>query len=89
MSINKRILSNTDIREINLEIPKGHQHLRTTIKLRSGEELIFQEAAIANLVRAYISIKTHPKIESCRLIGQSLDGDTKQGYASWQLLECD
>ncbi|WDE11945.1 hypothetical protein [Thalassomonas haliotis] len=84
----RRILANTDIVEILLGTPRGHQHLRATIKLHSGEELILQEATVANLVRAYIGIKTHPLKKGCRLIGRELSkGAKKKEFASWQLLE--
>ena len=88
MSVKQRILANADIREINLEIPQGDKHLRTTIRLSSGEELILQEATVANLVRGYINVKTHPRMAECRLTGQLLsEEDMKEGYAPWQLLE--
>lgn len=88
MKHNRRILVNADIAEIVLAPPHGHQHLRATIKLHSGEEIILQEATVANLVRAYVGIKTHPKRRSCRLVGKELrEGEMKKGFAEWQLLE--
>ncbi len=33
----------------------------TTVVLHDGGSFTFQEATIANLVRAYITFKTHPK----------------------------
>ncbi|MEH6578632.1 MAG: hypothetical protein V7731_16340 [Amphritea sp.] len=88
MKEKRRILANADITEIVLAPPRGHQHLRATIKLHSGEEIILQEATVANLVRAYVGIKTHPKRRSYRLIGRELaEGEVKKGFAAWQLLE--
>jgi len=88
MKNKRRILANADIAEIVLAPPRGHQHLRATIKLHSGEEIILQEATVANLVRAYVGIKTHPKRRSYRLIGRELtETETKKGFAAWQLLE--
>lgn len=88
MNEKQRILSNADITEIILASPEGHQHLRTTIKLRSGEEIVLQEATVANLVRAYNAIKTHPTRKGCHLIGEELnEGQRKKGFAAWQLLE--
>ena len=82
------ILANADIAEIVLAPPRGHRHLRATITLHSGEEIILQEATVANLVRAYIAIKTHPQREICRLVGRELtETEKKQGFAVWQLLE--
>jgi len=86
----QRILANADIAEILLAPPPGHLHLRTTITLHSGEEIILQEATVANLVRAYLGIKTHPQRNSCRLVGRELSEDErKEGFAAWQLLEED
>lgn len=80
------ILRNEDIKELIVKIPEGHKHLRTTIILRDGTELIFQEATIANLVRAYTTVKTHPTIKKVNLKGKKI-AERKDGYAEWQLLE--
>lgn len=80
------IIKNEDVKEVIIEIPEGHKHLRTTLLLKNGREFIFQEATIANIVRAYITVKTHPEIERIYLKGRMLD-KRKEGYAEWQLLE--
>jgi hypothetical protein len=82
------IIANEEIKELLAEIPEGHKHLRTTITLHDGREFIFQEATIANLVRAYLTIKTHPQKTQTRLVGKRLS-DKKDGYADWQLIETD
>ena len=88
MKNKRRVLANADIAEIVLASPRGHQHLRATIKLHTGEEIILQEATVANLVRAYVGIKTHPQRRSYRLIGRELaEAQKKKGFADWQLLE--
>jgi len=88
MSTQQRILANADIAEIVLAPPPGHQHLRATIRLHSGEEFVLQEATVANLVRAYVGIKTHPQRCGCRLLGRELLAEErKDGFAVWQLLE--
>ena len=79
-------IRNEDIKEILVEIPEGHKHIRTTIFLQDGSELVFQEAAIAGITRAYIAVKTHPQKESVKLKGTLLN-EKKAGYADWQLLE--
>ena len=61
MKNQQQVLANVDIAEIVLASPPGHQHLRATIMLHSGAELVLQEATVANLVRAYVGIKTHPQ----------------------------
>ncbi len=79
-------IRNEDIKEILVEIPEGHKHVRTKITLQDDTELVLQEAAIANITRAYITVKTHPQKESVKLKGRQLT-DKKDGYADWQLLE--
>jgi hypothetical protein len=80
------LIHNEDIKELIAEIPEGHKHLRTTIVLQDGTEMVFQEATIANLVRAYITVKTHPVKRKVILKGKRLD-ERKDGYAEWQLVE--
>jgi hypothetical protein len=80
------IIHNDDIKELIAEIPEGHRHLRITTLLRDGTELVFHEASIANLVRAYITVKTHPGITRVVLKGKRLS-KRKEGYAEWQLVE--
>ena len=80
------IINNEDIKELTAEIIEGHKHLRTTLILQDGTELVFQEAAIANLVRAYIKVKTHPTTKRVKLKGRKLT-ERKKGYAEWQLVE--
>ena len=88
MAFQQRILTNADIAEILLAPPPGHQHLRAVIRLHSGEEFVLQEATVANLVRAFVTVKTHPQKNSCRLIGREVvEGELKKGFAGWQLLE--
>ncbi len=79
-------ISNEDIREVLMETPEGHRHVRTRIFLQDGTELVFQEAALANIVRAFVTVKTHPEKTSVRLTGRKC-GQWKPGYAEWQLLE--
>ncbi|MEW6002517.1 MAG: hypothetical protein AB1638_07735 [Nitrospirota bacterium] len=80
------LIHNEDIKELTAEIPEGHKHLRTTIVLQDSTELVFQEATIANLVRAYIMVKTHPVKRKVTLKGKKL-AERKEGYAEWQLVE--
>ena len=80
------VLTNEDVKAILVEIPEGHQHIRTTITLQDGTSITFQEATIASLVRAYVSIKMHPETSRVELKGTALD-KRKKGYARWQLIE--
>jgi len=81
-------IRNEDVRGVIVEIPEGHVHLRTTIFLQDGTELTFQEATIANLLRAYTAVKTHPKVKRVVLKGRKVN-KRKRGYAEWQLLEAE
>lgn len=80
------IISNEEVKELTAEIPEGHKHVRTTIVLQDGREFTFQEATVANLVRAYITVKTHPQLTKIRLTGKRLEAKTDE-YAEWQLVE--
>jgi hypothetical protein len=80
------IVTNAEIKGVVVEIPEGHKHLRTTLVLLDGREFTFQEATMANLVRAYITVKTHPVHTTVRLTGRHLSA-RKKDFAEWQLLE--
>lgn len=71
-----------------VEIPEGHTHVRTTIRLVDGTEWTLQEAAVSNLLRAFTAVKTHPVTRRVELRAQECAG-RKEGYAAWQLLETD
>ncbi|MBS7645355.1 MAG: hypothetical protein QW569_03090 [Candidatus Bathyarchaeia archaeon] len=83
----KLILRNRDVNSILIGTPTGHSHIRAIMETRYGT-IILQEATIANLVRAYITLKTHPKIRSMNLTLNEMDeGEAKPGFAKFQLLE--
>lgn len=82
------IVRNEDVKELILEVPEGHTHLRLSLVLHDGSEMVFQEATVANLVRAYVSLKTHPRKKKLRMKGKKLER-RKEGYAEWQLLEAE
>ncbi len=79
-----KVFQNHDIIRVVLGVPQGHQHIRTIIETEH-ERFIFQEATIANIVRAYITQMTHPLQLGVELILKEIDG--KEGYARYQLLE--
>lgn len=82
-----RIIRNEDIEKVLIGVPKGHKHLRVCVKLKD-KITIFQEATMANILRACVTIKIHPKIKAQELEMYVL-GETsqKQGYALHQLPE--
>ena len=79
-------IANEDVSEVVVEIPEGHRHVRTTVVLTDGTELVFREATMANIARAYFTVKTDPRKTSVKLVGRKLP-ERKAGYAEWQLLE--
>jgi hypothetical protein len=82
----RRIIRNDEIAEVVVGAPSGHRHIRATIRLSDGSEIVLQEAAVAAIVRAFVTVKTHPVTDSIRLAGRSVD-DRKSGFAEWQLME--
>ena len=83
-----KIIKNEDVQEVLVEIPQGHKHIRTIIRLKNGQEFVFQEATISNILRAFITVKTHPQKTFVRLVARR-PAELKSGYAPWQLLEED
>lgn len=83
-----RVIRNEDVEKVLLGVPPGHKHLRISMKLKNGPTLIFQEATIANISRAYVTLKTHPRIQTQELRTQTLtEEQRKEGYATHQLIE--
>ena len=76
---------NEDVKGLVSEIPEGHKHIRTTIIFTDGAEITLQEATVANLLRSYIEVKTHPVTNRVELKGERLQ-ERKEGYAEWQLI---
>ncbi len=79
-------IPNEDIVEVTVAVPEGHSHVRTRIVLKDGTELIFREAAMANILRAFVTVRTHPEKTCVRLGGKRLE-ERKKGFAEWQLTE--
>ena len=83
-----QIIRNEDLDKVLVGVPEGHKHLRVCMKLKNGLVLVFQEATIANILRAYISVKTHPSVRTQELQMKTLAAELrKEGYAAHQLLE--
>ncbi|MFP4498651.1 MAG: hypothetical protein ACLFQV_10605 [Vulcanimicrobiota bacterium] len=79
---------NVDIKTIRMGAPgENHKHLRALVETED-EFLVFQEATIAALVRAYISVKNHPQKAAVLMAGEYAE-NLKPGFARWQLLERD
>lgn len=82
----KLVLRNQDIKRVLIGVPRGHKHVRVIIELSSGILLIFHEATIANITRAYIGVTTHPQRKAIELICAKLER-RKRGFAEYQLIE--
>ncbi|MBW2504249.1 MAG: hypothetical protein JRE16_06725 [Deltaproteobacteria bacterium] len=80
------VLRNEDVSRIVAEVPEEHQHLRTTLILADGSTITMQEATVAAIVRAFISIKTDPIRTKVVMNGRAMDV-RKAGFAVWQLVE--
>ena len=84
------VIKNQDVKRVLIGIPKGHKHLRVYIQLKNRKSLVFQEATIANISRAYIILKTHPHIRAQELemkIENENGKQLKEDFARHQLLE--
>ncbi len=82
------MLRNSDVTRILAGIPRGHLHLRLVVETASGERIVFHEATVAAIVRAYTSIVCHPTRRAVEMVSVRLSSDErKPGYAEHQLLE--
>lgn len=68
-------------------VPKAHTHLRALIETKNGAFYVFQEATVANVVRAYVTLKTHPSIYGIEMVNKEYDENVKEGYSKSQLME--
>jgi len=81
------VITNREVVEIALSVPPGHKHLRAILSLSDGNRIVLQEATVANLVRAYVTLITHPTTREIRLVGREVMDGLKEGFAPWQLIE--
>jgi len=83
-----QIIRNQDVDRVLIGVPEGHHHLRVCIRLTNKSSIVFQEATIANILRAYTTIKTHPTIRAQELKMEAFTPQPlKEGFATYQLLE--
>ncbi len=83
-----KIYRNTDIKRVIAFIPPGHVHTRILIETRNGEVLVFQEATIAGVIRAYVNVSLHPQRKAVELVSRTLyPHEKKHGFARTQLIE--
>ncbi len=85
-----RVVKTSDVVRVVAFIPPGHRHTRVLVELESGEKLIFQQATIDGIIRAYVSVALHPSRKVCELTLKHLSTkERKEGFAKWQLVESD
>jgi len=83
-----QLIRNEDVNRVLIGVPEGHKHLRICLELKNACTFVFQEATVANILRAYTTIKTHPNIRARELKMKTLTAkQLKEGYATHQLLE--
>ncbi len=88
--VNVKIYRNADIKRVIAYIPPGHVHTRVLIETKDGNIIVFQEATIAGIVRAYVNVALHPQRHAIELISKTLwPGEKKHGFARNQLVEAD
>lgn len=85
-----RVMKTSDVVRVIAFIPQGHRHTRILVELGSGEKLIFQQATVDSIIRAYVSVALHPSRKACELTLKHLSTkERKGGFAKWQLVESD
>lgn len=83
-----QLIRNEDVSRVLIGVPEGHKHLRICLELKNARTLVFQEATVANILRAYTTIKTHPSVRARELKMKTLTAEQpKEDYATHQLLE--
>ncbi|WP_456482419.1 hypothetical protein [Methanopyrus sp.] len=82
--IYEQVFSNYDIVRARVGVPEGHRHVRTEVETRDGRRIVFQEATMSNLLRAFVTVKTRPDVVCVELKRERFDVPE---YAEWQLVE--
>lgn len=84
---NLKVYRNSDIIKIAAFIPPCHKHLRLVV-VTKDQIVVFHEATVAAIVRAYINIISHPIKRAVEYVQVKLDKDRKKpSYAEHQLIE--
>ncbi len=79
------VFPNESVQRILLGTPTGHKHVRVFIET-DETVLVFHEATVANLLRAFVTIQTHPQKTAVELVQQKSDR-FRPGFARVQHLE--
>lgn len=85
---NIRVYRNADIKRVIAYIPPGHVHTRILIETKDGIVIVFQEATIAGILRAYVNVAFHPQRRAIELVSKTLKPiEKKHGFTKNQLIE--
>ncbi|WP_088334724.1 hypothetical protein [Methanopyrus sp. KOL6] len=82
--IYEQVFSNYDVVRAKVGVPERHRHIRTEIEIRDGRKIVFQEATMSNLLRAFVTVKTRPDVVYVELKRKKFDVPE---YSEWQLVE--
>lgn len=80
-----KVYRNEDVGRVIAFIPEGHAHVRLVLELKD-QTVVLQEATVAAIVRAYVSVVTHPTRRAVELVRVKL-AERKPTYAEHQLIE--
>lgn len=81
------VYRNEDIERVIAFIPPGHMHVRVLIETKD-KIIVFQEATIAGIIRAYVNVGMHPYKKALELQCTRLRKDSRKiGFAEYQLIE--
>ena len=80
------VFRNSDVKRVIVAVPRGHKHYRIVLETMNGRIMVFQEATVANMVRAFITVLTHPERRAVELVQRKVESG-KEGYAEYQLVE--
>lgn len=80
------LLRNRHVARVIVGIPDGHEHIRARIESDAGDIVTLQEATLAAIVRAYLSVSTHPQRKAVELRSMAVEA-SKEGFAAHQLME--
>ncbi len=80
-----KIIRNSKIQRILLGVPLNHTHIRALIELNDGTKLVFHEAVLAGIVRAFLTIKLDPLRDAIELTNMEL-ANRRVGFAKHQLI---
>jgi len=78
-------IRNEDIKEIVVEIPEGHKHIRTKITLQDATELVFRKHCCEYYQGLYYS--QNPSSKNIGEAERQQLGEKKRAMRGWQLLE--